>query len=279
MRLNIGLASSKPFNQLPLSLRLRSPQGESKHHKTLKRRYFGGPGGKKTCLSGCVSCNGRLISAPTLSRWKKHSQANVVTWLKQIAPLASFPGFQAPGSMIEDWLMLYLVCVANGRSAARLLLLKDKAKRRLVRLFCCLELTLTRTHLPGFMPLSKNGMPGDRRWANSLTRTAGNRSPGFAKAGERTATVEEGPPGEGTRDSPIGTMASAHVCATIPNYLVCEWHWINHLEVWKTFVKEGEIIQQGYVTPSDKPGFGVEMNEEVAKTVQIPGTTWFEPNK
>jgi hypothetical protein len=42
MRLNIGLASSKPFNQLPLSLRLRSPQGESNHHKTLKRRYFGG---------------------------------------------------------------------------------------------------------------------------------------------------------------------------------------------------------------------------------------------
>jgi galactonate dehydratase len=79
--------------------------------------------------------------------------------------------------------------------------------------------------------------------------------------------------------SPIGTMASAHVCATIPNYLVCEWHWINHLEVWKTFVKEGEIIQQGYVTPPDKPGLGVEMNEEVAKTVQIPGTTWFEPSK
>jgi hypothetical protein len=42
MRLNIGLASSKPFNQLPLSLRLRSPQGESNHHKTLKKRYIGG---------------------------------------------------------------------------------------------------------------------------------------------------------------------------------------------------------------------------------------------
>jgi hypothetical protein len=23
----------------------------------------------------------------------------------------------------------------------------------------------------------------------------------------------------------------------------------------------------------------VEMNEEVARTAQIPGTTWFEPNK
>jgi hypothetical protein len=44
MRLNIGIASSKPFNQLPLSLRVRSPQGESNQHNTLKRRYFGGLG-------------------------------------------------------------------------------------------------------------------------------------------------------------------------------------------------------------------------------------------
>ena len=78
--------------------------------------------------------------------------------------------------------------------------------------------------------------------------------------------------------SPIGTMASAHVCASIPNFLVCEWHWINHLDLWKTFVKEGEIIVHGHVTVTDKPGLGVEMNEAVAKTAQIPGTTWFEPN-
>ena len=32
----------------------------------------------------------------------------------------------------------------------------------------------------------------------------------------------------------------------------------------------------GYVTPTDRPGIGVEMNEEVAKKAQIPGTTWFE---
>jgi galactonate dehydratase len=79
--------------------------------------------------------------------------------------------------------------------------------------------------------------------------------------------------------SPIGTMASAHVCATILNYLVCEWHWINHLDTWRSFIKEGEIIQKGYVTPPDKPGLGVEMDEEAAKKVQIPGTTWFEPTK
>jgi len=76
--------------------------------------------------------------------------------------------------------------------------------------------------------------------------------------------------------SPIGTMASAHVCASIPNFLVCEWHWINHLDLWRSFVKEGEIIKNGYVTLTDRSGIGVEMDEEAAKKAQVPGTTWFE---
>lgn len=79
--------------------------------------------------------------------------------------------------------------------------------------------------------------------------------------------------------SPIGTMASAHVCASIPNFLVCEWHWINHRDLWTTFVKEGEIINRGYITVPDKPGIGVEMNEEAARKAQVPGTGWFEPSK
>jgi galactonate dehydratase len=76
--------------------------------------------------------------------------------------------------------------------------------------------------------------------------------------------------------SPVGTMASAHVCASVPNFLVCEWHWINHPDLWKNWVKEGEIIQKGYITVPDRPGIGVEMNDEVAKKSQIPGTSWFE---
>jgi len=61
--------------------------------------------------------------------------------------------------------------------------------------------------------------------------------------------------------------------------LCCEWHWINFPDLWKNWVKEGEIIQKGYVTVTDKPGLGVEMNEEVARKAQIPGTTWFAPNQ
>lgn len=76
--------------------------------------------------------------------------------------------------------------------------------------------------------------------------------------------------------SPIGTMASCHVCAAVPNFLVLEWHWIQRLPLWKEFVKEGEIIEKGWVTVTDKPGIGVEMNEEAAKKAQVPGTLWFQ---
>jgi galactonate dehydratase len=78
--------------------------------------------------------------------------------------------------------------------------------------------------------------------------------------------------------SPVGTMASAHVCASIPNFLVCEWHWVNHLDTWRNWVKEGEIIQKGHITVPDRPGIGVEMNDEAARKSQMPGTPWFEPN-
>jgi galactonate dehydratase len=76
--------------------------------------------------------------------------------------------------------------------------------------------------------------------------------------------------------SPIGTMASAHVCAAVPNFLVLEWHWIQRLQLWKDFVKEGDIIEKGFVPVTDRPGFGVEMNEAAARKAQVAGTPWFE---
>ncbi len=77
--------------------------------------------------------------------------------------------------------------------------------------------------------------------------------------------------------SPIGTMASCHVCAAVPNFLVLEWHWISRLELWRNFVREGDIIEKGFVPLPDRPGLGVEMNEEAARKVQVKDTPWFEP--
>lgn len=76
--------------------------------------------------------------------------------------------------------------------------------------------------------------------------------------------------------SPIGTMASAHVCASVPNFLVLEWHW-NERPYWTTIIKEKkDIIKDGYIELTDRPGIGVELDEEVARQYQYPGTTWFE---
>ncbi len=79
--------------------------------------------------------------------------------------------------------------------------------------------------------------------------------------------------------SPIGTMASAHVCAAVPNFLVLEWHWIDSLPLWRNWVKEGEIIDKGFINLPERPGIGVEMDDEAARKAQVPGTPWFEPAK
>ncbi len=77
--------------------------------------------------------------------------------------------------------------------------------------------------------------------------------------------------------SPIGTMASCHVCAAVPNFLALEWHWMGNVDLWRNWVQEGEIIHNGFVALPDRPGIGVTMNEETAKSRQVPGTPWFEP--
>ena len=77
--------------------------------------------------------------------------------------------------------------------------------------------------------------------------------------------------------SPIGMMATAQVCAAIPNFLVQEWHWVDSIPLWRNWVKEGEIIQKGFITLPERAGLGVELNEEGARKAQVPGTPWFEP--
>lgn len=76
--------------------------------------------------------------------------------------------------------------------------------------------------------------------------------------------------------SPIGMMATAHVCAAIPNFFVQEWHWIDSPELWRNWVKEGEIIKKGFIDIPERAGLGVEMNDEGARKAQVPGTPWFE---
>ncbi len=65
--------------------------------------------------------------------------------------------------------------------------------------------------------------------------------------------------------SPIGTMASAHVCASVPKFLVLEFHWLHH-DYWTTVIKEkSDIIRNGYIDLSDRSGMGLGLDEEVAR--------------
>jgi len=76
--------------------------------------------------------------------------------------------------------------------------------------------------------------------------------------------------------SPIGTIASAHVCAAIPNFLALEWHGMS-VPFWEDMVVgfDGSIIDNGYIKIPEAPGLGVELNEEVARKYARPGEPFF----
>lgn len=76
--------------------------------------------------------------------------------------------------------------------------------------------------------------------------------------------------------SPIGTLASCHVCASIPNFLVLEWHWLDR-PWWDEMVTDGRsIIENGHIALPEGPGLGVELNEDTARAHARPGTPFFE---
>ena len=74
--------------------------------------------------------------------------------------------------------------------------------------------------------------------------------------------------------SPIGTVASAHVCAAMSNFLVMEYH-AHDVEWWGDMVLGGMPIQGGFIGLNDKPGHGLELNHAVAEAHLKPGCKYF----
>ena len=65
---------------------------------------------------------------------------------------------------------------------------------------------------------------------------------------------------------PLGTIASSHCCASVPNFLVLEWHWVDRPHWHELVLADPPLIEDGYIMLPDGPGLGVELNEEaVAK--------------
>ncbi len=77
--------------------------------------------------------------------------------------------------------------------------------------------------------------------------------------------------------SPVGTLAAAHFCASIPNFLALEFHAAD-VSFWNDLVDgiPKPIIQNGFIHLTEKPGLGVTLNEEVARRYAKKGEPFFE---
>src|SRR4249920_2741382 len=76
----------------------------------------------------------------------------------------------------------------------------------------------------------------------------------------------------------LGAMASCHVCASVPNFLILEWQSYFHTDpMFKEIVKyDGEWVKDSFITVSEKPGIGVDINEEAMKKYAVQGVPFFE---
>ncbi|SEV85078.1 mandelate racemase/muconate lactonizing enzyme family protein [Natrinema salifodinae] len=74
--------------------------------------------------------------------------------------------------------------------------------------------------------------------------------------------------------SPIGTMASIHVGAAIPNSLAVEYHSYE-LGWWSDLIEE-DIIHEGYAEVPEKPGLGVTLDLDAVEEHLADGETLFD---
>lgn len=74
--------------------------------------------------------------------------------------------------------------------------------------------------------------------------------------------------------SPVGTIASAHAASAMRNFRIHEL--ANWIDWWpELVVHEGPIWEKGYLTIQDKPGYGIEINEDTARAHLAPGESWW----
>ncbi len=76
----------------------------------------------------------------------------------------------------------------------------------------------------------------------------------------------------------LGAMASCHVCASVPNFQIMEWQiYMDTDPLWQDIVTyDGPRTENSFITLSEKPGIGVEINEEGMKKHAVPGIPFFE---
>jgi galactonate dehydratase len=75
----------------------------------------------------------------------------------------------------------------------------------------------------------------------------------------------------------LGAMAACHVCAAVPNFMILEWQtYFDTNPLYKEIVSyDGPQVDKGFITVSDAPGIGVEINEEGMRKHAVPGVPFF----
>ncbi len=78
--------------------------------------------------------------------------------------------------------------------------------------------------------------------------------------------------------SPVSFMANLHCAAATENVLALEFHSFE-VPWWPDLVTgmAKPVIEKGFVTVPEKPGLGVDFNEEVIRQHLEPGTEYFAP--
>ncbi|MEX2264431.1 MAG: mandelate racemase/muconate lactonizing enzyme family protein [Bryobacteraceae bacterium] len=76
--------------------------------------------------------------------------------------------------------------------------------------------------------------------------------------------------------SPLGGMAYAHVCATVPNLLILEFGHLKRAASagLRSLLKNQPEYENGFVSIPETPGIGIEVNDDAIRENLGPGFEW-----
>ena len=77
---------------------------------------------------------------------------------------------------------------------------------------------------------------------------------------------------------PISFMANVHSAAAMPRNFIAFEHHRSDNPWWEDFVKgvKKPLIIDGFATPPEKPGLGIELNEKTVRERLPEGEAYFE---
>jgi len=80
--------------------------------------------------------------------------------------------------------------------------------------------------------------------------------------------------------SPISFMANVHCAAATQNVIALEHHGVD-VPWWEDLVTgpEKPLVKGGFVRVPDRPGLGIDLNEEVIRAHLLPGEKYFAPTE